>query len=232
MAEKLTSKENTGLRVRFIHPDINLLSDRTYTSLNKGCRKICSEIILRVVDSFLKNIELPLNYKQSIKDRVIRQLNEFPTYYLVDVKKGSFEITADVYYAAGIWLILTILAGDIKTAWSKTKTSQKFREFLTTEINLKNVKKIFFPLKDTNAKIPEILSNEILSEFPSKIIENRFFITEITKEYLDNNIVVTIKIKTSEEIEKKIKIERIKTSDINSKIDQIIDFVEDEFPKE
>lgn len=226
MADEINkfSQKYSDLFICFSHKDISLLSDRTYHALNRGFRKICQEIIEREVDLMILQFDIPENYKQSLRDRITPEIASGVKYYVEDIKKGSYEIIVMLSALATSLLVFT-LGEDIKKVWQNTRLSKKFRKMMGDDLSKTDVKEILTKIQDYNKQRSNIISEQIMSGYKARVIENRFIVNDVSVEKGEKGIKVTLDVKTIREIEETIVLEKVDSAKVDEAIKELFNVI-------
>lgn len=186
-----------NLKIILYHPTINILSDRTFRELLKRLSSICRKVQSREVFSFVNNSFLDFNEKQSIADRIKKDLPHINSYYVENIERGSLAVTITVS-AVALWLLQITVGHSLQEAWKKTRFHKELVKYLSSERRKEVIKR----------NIDVIQDGWIAKRFLIKNIQ-----TEIDGE---KDIVVRISLETPGIIEDRLK-------ELEEKID--IDFI-------
>lgn len=204
------------LHIKFYHPDIDILSDRTFRSLIKSFSQVCRSILVEEIDYLINEGNYDYGYSQSLKDRVKNEIPACPVYYVENVSKGSLEL--NVLVSGAIVILLTNTLGeDIKKAWDKTQISQEFQELLVTRLN-----RVQLYMFDRN----EYLKDKINRNYLKEVIGGRFIVDSIEFINEKNKETVLLTIKTIKGVDRTINKEIVNNNAVIEHIDKLISRLE------
>jgi len=115
--------------IRLYHPDIKVLSDRTFRYFLRDISKIIREAHVNEVITLINTSDLNLKEKQSLRDRLRHQLEEDPCYYVEGFKKGSIELVIAAS-AVSIWLLQQTIGESVKEAYTQSLLHKRIVKFL------------------------------------------------------------------------------------------------------
>lgn len=183
------------LKLVIYHPSLDLISDRTIRFLLKKTSSLAREIQAHEVFYLINTSQLDASEKQSIRDRIRRDLNHIPAYYVEKIEKGSIELTITVT-AFALWLLQTTVGQSLADAWKTTNFHKHLVKYLSRDLRRKTI--------ETN--VESAVNNWQI---------DRFIVERVRKEIDDDgNIVVTVFLSTPQPLEEKIKLEERKI-DVN-----------------
>lgn len=136
------------IHLKFYHPDLDVISDRTFRALLKristSCRKIQTSEVLYLIKS---DPDLTKEEKQSLTDKLKPQLDHIEGFYINRVERGSLEIYVTLT-ALGVWLLNVTVGESIKEAWKRVNMHRRLVDILSfkerTVVTKEKIKSIVY----------------------------------------------------------------------------------------
>ena len=167
--------------LRFYHPSIKALSDKTFRNFLKDISKAVREAHVSEVITLIETSELPLNEMQSLRDRLRHQLETDQCYYIESFKKGSIEFTIAAS-AVSIWLLQTTIGESVKEAYMQSRMHKRIVKYLQ------------------RGKRDKLLAERIEDNIRRKGRVGRFGIEGTKKTATTRKIVITVNLNTPPEL--------------------------------
>lgn len=182
------------LYIKFYHGGIKDLSDGTLRKLLREYSKLTHEILLDEIDLILSKLKLTYREKQSIRDKIRKQITDKPNYYVEKIEKGSLVVVG-LIAGFSVFVLQKTLGKNLEDAWKNSEPGKDAEKNMTNALNT-----IYKHIKDR----PQLIIKKLLPKFRKKIIGDRFQIKEIKQGQNNNENVVTFTIITTvKDIEKK-----------------------------
>ena len=116
----------------FYHPDLDLLSDRTFRSLLKKISAVLREIQYQEAIYLINSFDATPPQRQSMRDRIRGQASNIEAYYIQKLERGSVTLTVSLT-AVGLWILQNTIGESIKEAWQKSAMHKDLVSYLSGE---------------------------------------------------------------------------------------------------
>ncbi|MEI6090155.1 MAG: hypothetical protein WCR42_06870 [bacterium] len=180
------NKKNAEVIIKFYHPSVSSLSDRTLKSLIRGISKTCRDIQMIEIEHLIKDFDIDYKLRQSLKDKALHQLPNEPSFYTKKISKGSFELTV-LLSLAGFWVLNNLILESVKKAFQDSKLgSLTYKKFLS----------MFNSIHKHVIDRPNYFTSDILPSLKNRKITDRFFVDEIEVVKTDENLLININLET------------------------------------
>ncbi len=212
------------LYVIFYHPELSIISEKTFRRLLKDISKICHKALLEELEYLMRELKLDNRQKQSIKGRTLNKIAAGSFYYLEDFRRDSVFLEVSITGLA-LWLLNITLGESFKAAARKSHLLKKLEEILSKKINIRNY------IKRRPKKLAEIVSNQLEGEGTL----NRFEIDKIEyKVTIRHELHVTLKTEETVDVQQiSVKYDANKLQyDIESEIKKIEESIQEEKNKD
>jgi hypothetical protein len=172
------------VRVDLIYPKLEFISDRTFRESLKLASREIHAIHLNEVEYLITTSSLSSQQKQSIWDRMRKQLDPIPNYYIESVRRGSLEIVIALS-AAAYFLLEKTMGKTIEAAWERTASYRWLVRFLSNSSTPNEVPAKRAPTTvDTKSRGPEgerwqWLEREFSSRFLNRPRFGRFKVVDV-----------------------------------------------------
>ena len=164
--------------IRLHHPELNILSDRTFRYLLRRLSAACRELQIREMNDLIDSSELTLSERQSLRDRMRGDLEHMDGYYLETVERGSLTLTVMVTGGA-LWILQNTLAISVQEAWKKARVHESIVDLLSSDRGDR------YYLIERNADL--VLSNWNF---------DRFLVDDLSTEQVDGDIRIEMQLET------------------------------------
>ncbi|HEY4063000.1 MAG TPA: hypothetical protein VGM30_13935 [Puia sp.] len=185
MATKLSSDE---LYLRFYHPDIKYLSDRTFKELIKEFSKICRALISDEIDEFIEDLDIDYRAKQSLRDRVQKELPNYPSYYVEKLEKGSLEVLV-LLPPVALWILSKLFGPSVKDGYKESGLHEDIKQASSTTFNA---------ISKHLVRRPKILLQKITDRLKKRALGNRFNVKRIEIEPDKRNNIATVIVESTD----------------------------------
>lgn len=214
--------ESRNLYIRFYHPDISTISDRTLRRLLKGFSKICHGILRDEIERLILELELDSRQEQSLRDRTLNQLSNVPTFYVEKIEKGSLAVIV-LLSTFSLWLLQATLGESVKRTFKNSDLGKNSDRILLQLFN-----KLFSYAK----KRSDHLSENIVPSLQSKIIADRFIVERLDIQKSEDRIMIHVHLKTAKELDVVRLAEKIDNetlmNEISKKIESLTESIKSE----
>ena len=114
----------------FYHPDLDLLSDRTFRSLLKKISSVLRELQYQEALHLIRSFDATPSQRQSMRDRIRAQSSHIEAYYIQKLERGSVTLTVTLTGGA-LWLLQLTIGESIKEAWQKSAMHKDLVSYLS-----------------------------------------------------------------------------------------------------
>lgn len=216
--------ESRNLYIRFYHPDISTISDRTLRRLLKGFSKICRGILRDEIERLILELELDSRQVQSVRDRTLNQLSNVSTFYVEKIEKGSLEVIV-LLSAFSVWLLQATLGESVKRAFKGSDLGKNSDRILLQLFN-----KLFSYAKKRSDHLSENIVPSLQSKM--KIIADRFIVERLEIQKLEDRVMIHVHLKTAKKLDIFLLAEKIDNetlmNEISKKIESLSKSIESE----
>lgn len=160
----------SDIAIIIYHPDLGILSDRTFRQLLKKISKACRKVLSNEIREILHELDLSDRERQSLNDQVKNKLKHSETYYVEQLSRNSTEITI-VLTGLGYFLLANTIGETIKDAWRESNAYQKLKDLLLKDWRVNTTPKII-----ENQFSGESLAPFFIGDFNTHVEEENTFV--------------------------------------------------------